>query len=110
LAGIHASITLAALSCVVALVLAYVAVYGFNLAALPAYTRLFGQVFDPSVTLIFVFKTVLFSLAVALMPAASALVDRVGEARRPGGDMNMLARMFVVLLLIEVLCLVGNYY
>jgi hypothetical protein len=34
----------------------------------------------------------------------------VGEARRPGGDMNMLARMFVVLLLIEVLCLVGNYY
>lgn len=110
LAGMHASITLAALSCVVALVLAYVAVYGFHLAALPAYTRLFGQVFDPSVTLIFVFKTLLFSLTVALMPVASALVDRMGMARRPGGDMNMLARMFVVLLLIELLCLVGNYY
>ena len=110
LAGIHASITLAALSCVVAVVLAYLAVYGFNLAALPAYTRLFGKLFDPAFTLIFVLKTVFFSLAVALMPMASALVDRLGPAGGSGGDMNVLARMFLVLLLIEVLCLVGNYY
>jgi phospholipid/cholesterol/gamma-HCH transport system permease protein len=109
LAGIHASITLAALSCVVALVLAYVAVYGLNLAALPAYTRLFGQVFDPTVTLIFLLKTVFFGLAVAVMPVVSALVDRLEQPGR-GGDMNVLARMFLALLLIEVLCLVGNYY
>ena len=41
---------------------------------------------------------------------ASALVDRLGPAGGSGGDMNVLARMFLVLLLIEVLCLVGNYY
>lgn len=106
LAGIHASVMLAALSCVVAAVLAYLAVYGFSAAALPAYTRLFGQVFDPAVTLIFVLKTLFFSLAVALMPVASALYD----GPTSNGEFQVLARMFLVLLLIEVLCLMGNYY
>lgn len=110
LAGIHASLTLAALSCVVAVVLAYLAVYGLSLAALPGFTRLFGQVFDVTVTLLFVLKTLFFSLAVALMPVASALYDRLASPARRGGDLNILARMFFVLLLIEVLCLVGNYY
>lgn len=109
LAGIHASITMAALSCVVATVLAYVAVYGWSLAALPGYTRLFGQVFNPVVTLVFVLKTLLFSLAVAILPVASALYDRI-SLDRPRGDLNILARLFMVLLLIEVLCLLGNYY
>lgn len=109
LAGIHASVTLAALSCVVAAVLAYLAVYGLSLAAWPGYTRLFGQVFDPAVTLIFVLKTLFFSLAVAVMPVASALYDRAIPADPGRGDLNILSRMFLVLLLIEVLCLVGNY-
>ncbi len=110
LAGMHASLLLAALSCVVAAVLAYVAVYGASLAALPGYTRLFGQVFDPAVTLIFALKTFFFALAVAVLPMASALYDDPGPAAaRAGGDLGMLARMFLVLLLIELLCLMGNY-
>ena len=75
IAGVFACITLAALSCVVALVLAYLGVYGFNWAGLPAYTRMFGQVFSPGVTLVFVVKTVFFSLAVALIPMAAGLYD-----------------------------------
>jgi phospholipid/cholesterol/gamma-HCH transport system permease protein len=109
-AGVFASLTLAALSCVVALVLAYVAVYGFNASALPAYTRLFGQVFNPAVTLIFVLKTLFFSLAVALMPMASAMLDEAPGGIRHGAELRALARMFVVILLIEVVSLVGNYY
>ena len=109
-AGMFASVTLAALSCVVALVLAYLAVYGFNLSALPAYTRLFGQVFNPAVTLIFVLKTLFFSLAVALMPIASALYDEAPAGLRHGAELRALARMFVVILLIEMVSLVGNYY
>ena len=109
-AGMFASITLAALSCVVALVLAYLAVYGFTLSALPAYTRLFGQVFNPAVTLIFVLKTIFFSLAVALMPIASALYDEAPAGLRHGAELRALARMFAVILLIEVISLVGNYY
>lgn len=112
-AGVFASILLAALSCVVALVLAYLTVYGLTLSALPAYTRLFGQVFNPAVTLIFALKTLFFSLAIALMPVASALHDRgtdEGVGRRHGAELRALARMFGVILLIEIVSLVGNYY
>ncbi len=108
-AGVFACITLAALSCVVALVMAYLGVYGFNLAGLPSYTRMFGQVFSPAVTLVFGIKTLLSSLAVAVIPLASALYDE-GEALSQQSELGGLARMFAVLLLIEVASLVGNYY
>ncbi|UOB04676.1 MlaE family ABC transporter permease [Diaphorobacter nitroreducens] len=111
-AGVYASITLAALSCVVALVMAYLGVYGLNTAGLPVYTRMFGHVFAPQITLVFVLKTVFFSLAVALIPMASGLYES-GDARRaqqPDSELGGLARMFAVLLLIEVISLMGNYY
>ena len=109
IAGVFACVTLAALSCVVALVLAYLGVYGFNWAGLPAYTRMFGQVFSPGVTLVFVVKTVFFSLAVALIPMAAGLYD-TGERAQPDSELGGLARMFAVLLLIETASLMGNYY
>jgi phospholipid/cholesterol/gamma-HCH transport system permease protein len=110
MAGIFSSITLAVLSCVVALLVAYVAIYGFNLAGFEGYTRLFGQVFTPAVTLIFVMKTLLFSLAVSLIPMASALYSNAVNNTRTSAEMRGLVRMFAVILLIEVLSLVGNYY
>jgi phospholipid/cholesterol/gamma-HCH transport system permease protein len=109
-AGIFSTITLAVLSCVVALVVAYLAVYGFGLAGLAGYTRLFGQVFNPSVTLIFVLKTLFFSLAVSLIPMASALYGMAESNTRTSAEMRGLVRMFAVILLVEVLSLVGNYY
>ena len=71
-AGVFAAITLAALSCIVALVTVYISVYGFNLAGFSGYTRVFGRIFTPSLTLVFVLKTWFFSLTVAIMPLASA--------------------------------------
>ena len=109
IAGVFACVTLAALSCVVALVLAYLGVYGFNMAGLPSYTRMFGQVFSPSVTMVFVLKTLFFSQAVALIPMAAGLYDS-GERTQPDSELGGLARMFAVLLLIEVASLMGNYY
>ena len=109
LAGAYASVTLAALSCVVALVMAYLGVYGLTTAGLSAYTRMFGQVFTPSITLVFTLKTLLFSLAVALIPMAAGLYDS-GERTQPDSELGGLARMFAVLLLIEVASLMGNYY
>ena len=58
--------TLAAVSSVMALVLAYLAVYGLSPWGFAEYTRMVGRVFDPIVTVIFVLKTVWFSLAVAV--------------------------------------------
>ena len=112
-AGLFSGVTLAALSCVVAVVVAYVAVYGFTVSGLAAYTRLFGQVFSPAVTLIFVLKTLFFSLAVSLIPMASALYGLPGmhdTGVRTSAELRGLVRMFAVILLIEVASLVGNYY
>lgn len=109
--GLYASVTLAALSCVVALVMAYIGVYGFSLAGMQGYTRMFGHVFNPSVTLVFALKTWLSSLAVAVIPVSTGLYAKPSQyAARPGDELNGLVRMFAVLLLIELASLMGNYY
>jgi phospholipid/cholesterol/gamma-HCH transport system permease protein len=110
LGGIFCAITLAALSCVVALVLAYLAVYGLSTAGIAPYTRMFGHVFNTAVALIFLLKTLFFSLAVAVIPMASALYDLEGDGSRESAALQGLVRMFAVLLMIEAVSLVGNYY
>jgi phospholipid/cholesterol/gamma-HCH transport system permease protein len=110
LAGIFATITLAALSCAVALVLAYLAVYGWTTAGVFAYTHVFGHVFNPAVSLIFVLKTLFFSLAVSVIPMASGLYDVEGDGSRESAALQGLVRMFAVLLLLEAASLAGNYY
>lgn len=112
-AGLLAGITLAALSSVVALIVAYCVGYGFTVSGLPAYTRMFGQVFTPAVCLILVVKTVLFSMAVSLIPMASALYGLrglYGPSVRTSTELHSLVRMFALVLLIEAASLVGNYY
>lgn len=109
-AGVYATLTLAALSCVVAALIAYFAVYGATSAGLPAYTRVFGRVFDPSVSLIFGLKTLFFSLAVSFIPMASALADVRAGRSREGAALQALVRMFALLLVLEAASLAGNYY
>jgi phospholipid/cholesterol/gamma-HCH transport system permease protein len=109
LAGIFATITLAALSCVVAMALAYLAVYGWTTAGVAAYTHVFGHVFTGSVALIFVLKTLFFSLAVSIIPMASGLYDVEGDGSRESAALQGLVRMFAVLLLLEAATLAGNY-
>lgn len=112
-AGILAGITLAALSSMVALTVAYVVSYGLTVSGLPGYTRMFGQVFTPVVSLVLVLKCLLFSLVVSLIPMASALYGLRGlhgQAVRTSAELLALVRMFALLLLIEVASLVGNYY
>lgn len=110
LAGVYATVTLAALSCVVATVLAYVGVYGATLAGLPAYTHVFGHVFNGAVSLIFVMKTLFFSLAVSIIPMASGLYDVEGDGSRESAALQGLVRMFAILLLLEAASLAVNYY
>ncbi|RYY88506.1 MAG: ABC transporter permease, partial [Comamonadaceae bacterium] len=110
LAGAFSTVTLAALSCVVATVLAYFAVYGATVAGLPAYTHMFGHVFNPSVALIFGIKTAFFSLAVAIIPMASGARTIPAPGSREGAALQGLVRMFAVLLVLEAVSLMGNYY
>jgi phospholipid/cholesterol/gamma-HCH transport system permease protein len=110
LAGMFSVFMLAALSCIVALVLTYLSIYGFTPWALGSYTRMVGHVFNPVVTLIFGFKTFFFALTVALVPLASSLYDSPAVRERPHSELQMLVRMFLTLLLIEMVSLLGNYY
>lgn len=110
LATVFSVLLLAAVSCVVALLLTYLTVYGLSPWGFPAYTRSVGSVFTPAVTLIFSLKTLFFSLAVAVVPLAAA-AQRDGDglySRR--SDISEFARLFSVVLMIEVVSLLGNYY
>lgn len=109
-AGMLAVLTLAAVSCLVSLVLAYLTVYGFTAAAFMSYTRTVGHIFNPTVTLIFGLKTLFFSLAVSLIPPVISLQALPHELARTSLALQGLVRMFFVLLLVEVASLVGNYY
>ena len=110
LAGVFSCITLAALSCVVAGLLAYLAVYGFHLAGEQNYTRIVGRVFHPGFVMIFVLKTVFFALAVSIIPMASGLNNVDSDGSREAAALQGLVRMFGVLLMLEAVSLVGNYF
>jgi phospholipid/cholesterol/gamma-HCH transport system permease protein len=105
LAGSFAVLMLATVSCLIAFVLAYLAVHGFTLGAFAGFTRALGHIFNPAVSMIFGLKTLFFSLAVALIPVAALLR---GERTNP--ELEGLVRLFAAILLIEVLSLVSNYY
>lgn len=107
LGGLSAVILLAAVSCVISLLLAYFSIYGFTSAALASYSHAVGQIFDPAVTLIFCLKTLLFALTAVLLPLVHGLSV---DAARTHLEVRGLVQMLALMLLIEILSLVGNYY
>lgn len=109
-AGVFAVLTLAGVSCVISLVLAYMVVYGFTPWGFAAYTHKVGQVFTPAVSLIFLLKTLFLSLAVSLIPAVSSLYDPPAPRAQALPELQGLVRMFLVILMIELASLMGNYY
>lgn len=108
-AGIVAVALLAAMSCLIAMFLAYVSLYGLSLNAFPGFTRTIGQIFEPGVMLILALKTLLFSLAVSLIPVGALMRGPQADTTRTGAALDSLMRMFLAILLIEVGALVGNY-
>ena len=106
-AGMFTVALLAVLAGVVAMVLAYLATYGFNTWALSGYTRTVGRVFSQGTALVFLLKTLLFALAVVLVPLGSALYDETRS--RISAEVRALVRLFALLLLIEAASLAGIY-
>jgi phospholipid/cholesterol/gamma-HCH transport system permease protein len=108
--GLFSALLLAAVSCAVTLVVAYLAVYGPVASGLAVYTRTVGHVFNPAVSLILGLKIVFLGIAVALVPMAAVLDDAPSRRRATSAELRGLVRMFIVILLIEATSLVGNYY
>ncbi len=112
IASAFSVLSLAMVNSAIVLVLAYLNVYGLSPWGLEGYTRTVGRVFDPIVTIGFALKTVLFGLAVAVIPMAALLelsrqegVTRaVASTVQPGA-----MRLFFVLLLIEAGSLAVKY-
>jgi len=105
LADAFSVLALAMVSSVIALVLAYLMVYGLSPWGLPGFTRTVGQVFDVAVSLGFVLKAFLFSLAVAVVPMAASLEDaQQNNTMQPGA-----VRLFLVLLMLEAASLAVKY-
>ena len=107
---IFAVLLLASVNCVVAAVLSYLSVHGFTVGGFASFTRVVGRVFDPSVSLLFALKTLFFGLAVGLMPVATVLVDRAPERPRASVQLQSVVRLLLLVVLIEAVSLVGNYY
>ena len=110
MAGAFVVITLAMVSGAITLVLTYVSVYGFASWGLEGFTRTVGQVFSPVIVLIFALKTFFLSLAVAVIPMVPTPRERLSDAARINPDIIRLARLMAVVLLVELVSLVGNYY
>ena len=108
-------LTLAMVSSVIVLVLAYMNVYGLSPWGLGDYTRTVGRVFDPAVTVGFALKTVLFGFAVAVIPAAALVeIHRYGTstAHRHAALSSMqpgAVRLLFVLFVIEAGSLAVKY-
>ncbi len=95
-----AVVILAVIGGIVSLLVAYLVVHGFSPWALPAYSRLIGQVFDPVLAIAFAAKIVLFGIAVGVAPATVALDPR---QRDPGfREMRIMVRLLLILVLIEI--------
>jgi phospholipid/cholesterol/gamma-HCH transport system permease protein len=105
-AGLFSVALLSVLAGVVALLLAYLATYGFSLWAIDGYTRTVGRVFSPTLVVVFLLKTLLFSLAVVLVPMGSALHDATRS--RISAEVRGLVRLFALVLLIEAASLAIN--
>lgn len=109
IASAFAVLSMAMVSSVIVLVLAYVNVYGMSPWGLVDYTRTVGRVFDPAVTIGFALKTILFGLAVAVIPMA-AILDATRQARNMSSTAQPGAiRLLSVLLLIEAGSLAVKY-
>lgn len=109
IASTFAVVSLAMVSSTIVLVLAYLNVYGLSPWGLFDYTRTVGRVFEPVVAAGFALKTVLFGLAVAVIPLA-AMLELAQHRRRPFSTVQPGAmRLFFVLILIEAGSLAVKY-
>ncbi|MDP2640402.1 MAG: ABC transporter permease, partial [Betaproteobacteria bacterium] len=102
-------VALAAVRGVIALALAYSGGYGFSPWGFAGYTRMVGHVFDLQVTLGLALKTLLFGLAVAVIPITASLETPREVRLAPVAVLRGMVRLFLVLVLLEGASLAVKY-
>ncbi|MFA7292993.1 MAG: ABC transporter permease [Rhodocyclaceae bacterium] len=94
----------------IALLLAYLGVYGFTPWGVASFTRTVGQVFEPVVLMALGLKTLLFALAVATIPASAGLERPRNEQGDSVAVLHGTVRLFAVLFIIEILTLTAEFF
>lgn len=107
--SVVALMVLTYVSCAVALVLAYQAMYGFSPWAVTQYVRITGTVFAPVVVVGAAIKTFLFGVAVAAVPVAAALAVPRHERMVALAVQRGMVRLGAAIALIEGVFLVTLY-
>lgn len=109
LMGVYAAVALAAFGSAVVMVTIYLGLYGYTTAGLEAFTHIFGRTMTPLFTAIFVAKVLAFGYIAGLIPLTVAFIDPRYGLRRDS-ELTTLARVLALLILVEVLSLIANYY
>jgi phospholipid/cholesterol/gamma-HCH transport system permease protein len=108
--GMISVLALTAVTSVLALVLAYLAVYGLQLWSFPDFTRVMGKVFDTQVMLNIFLKSLAFGLAVTVIPVTEGLATPRKLFMAPISVLRGMVRLFFALMLIEVASLAFKYF
>jgi phospholipid/cholesterol/gamma-HCH transport system permease protein len=107
--GMMSVLALTAVTSVLALVLAYLAVYGWQIWSLPDFSRVMGKVFDNAVLFSILLKSLTFGLAVTVIPVAEGMATPRKLFMAPISVLRGMVRLFFVLMLIEVASLAFKY-
>lgn len=102
-------VALTSVTGVIALALAYVGVYGLSPWGAAGYTRTIGHVFDLQVMMGLSLKTLLFGLAVAVIPITASLESSREIRLAPVSVLRGMVRLFLVLVLLEAASLAVKY-
>ncbi len=107
--GMISVLVLTAFTSVIALVLAYLAVYGWQTWSLPDFTRIMGNVFQNDVLLGILLKSLAFGLAVTVIPVAEGMATPRMLFMAPISVLRGMVRLFFLIMLIEVASLALKY-
>ena len=101
---------LTTIGCAVTLWVAYTVFFGFRSVGVAQFSNIVVNVFDGPELALFLFKCLLFGLAVAIIPAAAALEAERGVVRSvPAAVLAGLMKLFLAIVVIEAATLVVKY-
>lgn len=107
--GMVSVLALTAVTTTLALLLAYLAVYGVQPWSLPDFSRVMGKVFDNAILIGLVLKSLAFGFAVTVIPVAEGLSTPKMLFMAPISVLRGMVRLFFVLMFIEVASLALQY-
>ncbi|MEW6133519.1 MAG: ABC transporter permease [Pseudomonadota bacterium] len=107
--GVISVIGLTVLGSVLTLLLAYLAIYGLSVSGLQPFSNTIASVFDFRVLLGLLAKCVLFGLALTTLPMSAGLETPKKLFMVPVSVLRGMMRVFLALVLIEVLSLALKY-